>query len=207
VGVLLGGILTKYLGWEWIFFINVPVGAIAFLLAPRYVRESRGERTASFDLPGAVTVTAGIALLVYAVSNAPNHGWGPGWPISRLTAAAVLLAAFLLIEWKAKDPLMPFSIFRIRTIAGANVCSAILGAVTFANFFILTLYVQQVLGSSALKAGLTFAATAVTAVLWAGVSQALVTKVGPKLILGAGFVAWAVAMYLYSRIPVDGSYA
>ena len=207
VGVLLGGILTKYLGWEWIFFINVPVGAIAFLLAPRYVRESRGERSASFDLPGAVTVTAGIALLVYAVSNAPNHGWGSGWTISRLIAAAVLLAAFLLIEWKAKDPLMPFSIFRVRTIAGANVCSAILGAVTFANFFILTLYVQQVLGYSALKAGLTFAATAVTAVLWAGVSQALVTKVGPKLILGAGFVAWAVAMYLYSRIPVDGSYA
>jgi EmrB/QacA subfamily drug resistance transporter len=207
VGVLAGGILTKYLGWEWIFYVNVPVGITAFLLAPRYVRESRGEGAASFDAPGAVSVTASIALLVYAVSEAPNHGWGSGWTISRLIAAAVLLGVFLVIESRSKDPLMPFSIFRIRTIAGANVCSAILGAVTFANFFILTLYVQQVLGYSALKAGVTFAATAVTAVLWAGVSQALVTKVGPKLILGAGFIAWAVAMFLYTRIPVDGSYA
>jgi EmrB/QacA subfamily drug resistance transporter len=206
VGVLAGGVLTKYLGWEWIFFVNVPVGVVAFLLAPRFVRESRGERTTSPDIAGAISVTASIALLVYAVSEAPNHGWGSGWTISRLIAAAVLFVAFLVIESRAKDPLMPFSIFRIRTIAGANVCSAILGAVTFANFFILTLYVQQVLGYSALKTGLTFAATALTAVLWAGVSQALVTKIGPKTVLILGFVAFIVAMFLYAQIPSDGSY-
>ncbi len=156
VGVLAGGMLTKYLGWEWIFFVNVPVGITAFLLAPRLVRESRAERTVSPDVAGAVTVTAGIALLVYAVSNAPSHGWGSGWTLVRMIAAAVLLIAFLVIEARTKDPLMPFSIFRIRTVAGANVCSFLLGAVTFSNFFILTLYVQQVLDYSALKAGLTF---------------------------------------------------
>ena len=153
VGVLAGGLLTTYLGWEWIFYVNVPVGIIAFVLAPRYVRESRGETTNSFDLPGAITVTAGIALLVYAVANAPNHGWESSWTIIRLALAAVLLVAFLVIESRSKDPLMPFSIFRIRTVTGANVCSALLGAVTFSNFFILTLYVQQVLHYSALKTG------------------------------------------------------
>jgi MFS family permease len=142
------GVLTKYAGWEWIFFINIPVGVIAFLLAPRYVRESRDERVTKPDIAGAVTVTAGIALLVYAVSSAPIHGWGSGWVITRLIVAAALILGFLVIEARAKDPLMPFSIFRIRTVAGANVTAFMLGAVTFSNFFVLTLYVQQVLGYS-----------------------------------------------------------
>ena len=128
------------------------------------------------DVAGAVTVTAGLALLVYAVSKAPDHGWGSGWTLSRLAIAAVLLVAFLVIESRAKDPLMPFSIFRVRTVAGANVAGLLLGGVVFANFFILTLYVQQVLGYSALKTGITFVATAGSAVLWAGVAQALVTQ-------------------------------
>jgi EmrB/QacA subfamily drug resistance transporter len=207
VGVLAGGVLTKYLGWEWIFFVNVPVGVIAFLLAPRYVRESREEQTTSFDVGGAVTVTAGIALLVYAVSNAPTHGFGSGWVLSRLAVALVLLIAFLVIESRVKDPLMPFSIFRIRTVAGANVCSALLGAVTFSNFFVLTLWVQRVLGYSALKTGLTFAATAVSAVLWAGLAQWLVTKIGAKIVMLAGFVAFAVGILWYTQLPVDASFA
>jgi EmrB/QacA subfamily drug resistance transporter len=206
VGVLAGGILTKYLGWEWIFFVNVPVGVIAFLLAPRVVRESREKRDHSQDYAGAVTVTAGLALLVYAVSKAPDHGFGSAWTLSRLAVAAALLIVFCVIEARAKDPLMPFSIFRIRTIAGANVIGLLLGAVVFANFFILTLYVQQVLGWSALETGLTFLATAGTAVLWAGVAQALVTRVGVKPILVIGFVATIVGMYWYTRVPVDGSY-
>ncbi len=159
VGVLLGGVLTKYLGWEWIFFINVPVGMIAFALTPRLVKESRSDRESSPDIAGAVTVTAGIALLVYAVSNAPAHGWGNGWTLSRLVAALLLLAAFLAIETRVRFPLMPFSIFRVRTIAGANMTGVLLGAVTFSNFFVLTLYVQQVLHYSALKAGVTFFAS------------------------------------------------
>jgi EmrB/QacA subfamily drug resistance transporter len=206
VGVLAGGVLTKYAGWEWIFFVNVPVGAAAFLLAPRFVRESRTDRDTSQDVAGAVTVTAGLALLVYAVSKAPDHGWSSGWTLARLAAAAVLLAAFLVIESRAKDPLMPFRIFRVSTVAGANVAGLLLGAVTFANFFVLTLYVQNVLGWSALKTGLTFIATAGTAILWAGFAQALVTRIGAKTVMLVGFAAMTGGMVWYTQIPVHASY-
>jgi EmrB/QacA subfamily drug resistance transporter len=206
VGVLAGGILTKYLGWEWIFFVNVPVGIAAFVLCRRFVRESRSEVESSFDWGGAVTVTAGLALLVYGVSTAPDHGWGSAATILRLVGAAALLVAFLVIESRARDPLMPFSIFRVRTVAGANVAGVLLGAVVFANFFVLTLYVQQVLGWSALKTGLTFLATAGTAVLWAGLAQALVTRIGVKPIMAIGFVAMIAGMLWYTQIPVDASY-
>jgi EmrB/QacA subfamily drug resistance transporter len=206
VGVLAGGVLTKSFGWEWIFFVNVPVGIAAFALCRRFVRESRSERERSQDWAGAVTVTAGLALLVYAVSQAPDHGWGSAWTITRLVAAALLLLAFVAIETRTKDPLMPFRIFRVRTVAGANVAGFLLGAVVFANFFILTLYVQQVLGWSALRTGVTFIATAGSAVVWAGLAQALVTKVGPKPIMAIGFVAMTLGMLWYTQIPVDGSY-
>jgi EmrB/QacA subfamily drug resistance transporter len=206
VGVLAGGVLTKYFGWEWIFFVNVPVGIASFLLALRYVHESRAEREMKPDWAGAVTVTAGLALLVYAVSKAPDHGWSSGWTISRLAAAAILLGAFLLIEARAKDPLMPFHIFRVRTVAGANVAGLLLGAVIFANFFVLTLYVQGVLGWSALRTGVTFIATAGSAVLWAGVAQALVTRLGPKLVMAVGFVAIIASLVVYTQIPVHASY-
>ena len=206
VGVLAGGILTKYLGWEWIFFVNVPVGVDALALAPRFVRESRSERTTSPDVAGAVTITAGLALLVYGVSEAPSHGWTSSWTISRLVVAGVLLIAFLVVEGRAKDPLMPFRIFRVRTVAGANVAGLLLGGVVFANFFLLTLYVQQVLGWSALRTGFTFVATAGTAVLWAGLAQALVTRIGPKVVMAIGFVAMTGGMLWYAQVPVHASY-
>ena len=206
VGVLAGGILTKYLGWEWIFFVNVPVGIAAFVLCRRFVRESRSDRESSPDWAGAVTVTAGLALLVYGVSSAPSDGWTSAATILRLGGAVLLLLAFLFIEARAKYPLMPFRIFRVRTVAGANVAGFLLGAVVFANFFILTLYVQQVLGWSALKTGFTFVATAGSAVLWAGVAQALVTKVGPKPIMAVGFVAMIAGMLWYTQIPPDASF-
>jgi EmrB/QacA subfamily drug resistance transporter len=206
VGVLAGGVLTKYLGWEWIFFVNVPVGVIAFLLTPRLVRESRAERKSSPDIAGAVTVTGGIALLVYAVSNAPTHGWISAWTLGRLALTVVLLIAFLVIESRVRDPLMPFSIFRIRTVTGANVSAVLLGAVTFSNFYVLTLYVQQVLHYSALRTGLTFAATAGSAVAWAGLAQMLVTRIGVKPVMTAGFVAMTIGMVLYTQVPVHGSF-
>jgi EmrB/QacA subfamily drug resistance transporter len=206
VGVLAGGVLTKYLGWEWIFFVNVPVGVAALVLCTRFVRESRSDRHTTPDWAGAVTVTGGLALLVYAVSKAPEHGWTSGWTIARLAAAAALLVAFLVIEARVRHPLMPFDIFRVRTVAGANIAGLLLGAVVFANFFVLTLYVQNVLGWSALKTGLTFVATAGTAVLWAGLAQALVTKIGPKPVMAAGFIAMAAGMLWYTQIPVDASY-
>jgi len=207
VGVLAGGILTKYAGWEWIFFVNVPVGVLAFVLATRYVHESKAQRVPTPDWAGALTVTAGIALLVYAVSNAPAHGWGSAWTLTRLVVAAVLLIAFLVIESRAKDPLMPFHIFRVRTVAGANVAGLLLGAMIFANFFILTLYVQNVLGWSPLKTGITFIATAGSAVLWAGIAQALVTRIGVMIVTAIGFAAMIVALVLYTQVPVHGSYA
>ncbi len=172
--------LTKYFGWEWIFFVNVPVGIIAFALAPRFVRESRVERESSQDVGGAMTVTAGLALLVYAISKAPDHGWSSGWTMLSAGDRGGVARAFLVIEARAKDPLMPFQIFRVRHVAGANIAGLLLGGALFANFFILTLYVQQVLGWSALKTGFTFVATAGTAVLWAGIAQALVTRIGVK---------------------------
>ena len=207
VGVLAGGVLTKYLGWEWIFFVNVPVGVTAFLLAPRFVRESRVERDSTVDVAGAIAVTTGLGLLVYAVSNAPAHGWTSSWTLLRLAIAVVLLAAFLVIESRAKDPLMPFRIFRVSTVAGANVAGLLLGAITFSNFFILTLYVQNVLGWSALKTGVTFVVTAGTAVLWAGVAQALTTRIGAKVVMLIGFAAMAAGMIWYAQVPVHASFA
>jgi EmrB/QacA subfamily drug resistance transporter len=207
VGVLAGGVLTKYLGWEWIFFVNVPVGALALALAPRFVRESRSDREHSNDIAGAITITAGLALLVYAVSEAPTHGWETSWTISRLAVAAALLIAFLLVESRVKDPLMPFRIFKVRTVAGANVAGLLVGGIVFANFFLLTIYVQNVLHWSALKTGLTFVATAGTAIIWAGVAQALVTRIGVKVVMAVGFAALIAGMAWYTQIPANASYA
>src|SRR5579885_3522003 len=190
VGVLAGGILTKYLGWEWIFFVNVPVGALAFAAAPRFVRESRSDREKTQDWAGAVAVTAGLALLVYGVSKAPDYGWTSARTIASLAVAVVLLVAFLAIEGRARDPLMPFAIFRIRTVAGANVAGLLLGAVTFSNFFLLTLFVQQVLHWSALKTGLTFVST-----------------IGAKTVMAIGFLATIAGLAWYTQIPVHASYA
>jgi EmrB/QacA subfamily drug resistance transporter len=208
VGVLAGGVLTKYLGWEWIFFVNVPVGALVLLLTPRIVPESRregGER--NYDALGAVLVSGGLALLVYTISRAPDVGWATARTILLLVASVALLAAFLVNERRVSDPLMPFHIFRVRTVTGANVVGLLLGAVLFANFFLLTLYVQNVLGYSALRTGVTFVATAGTAVLAAGVAQALTTKLGPKPVIAVGLLLLTGGMIWYSQIPVHGSYA
>ena len=206
-GVLFGGILTKYLGWEWIFFVNVPVGALVFALTPIFVPESRADMPdRRFDAAGAVTVTGGLALLVYAISKAPDVGWGSARTILLLIASGVILAAFVLIELRGRAPLMPFSIFRIRSVLGANVVGFLLGAVIFANFLVLTLYVQQVLGWSALKTGVTFLATAGTTVIWAGVAQALTTRFGPRPVIVTGLLVLAASMVSYTRIPVDGHY-
>ncbi|TML62014.1 MAG: DHA2 family efflux MFS transporter permease subunit [Actinobacteria bacterium] len=206
-GVLFGGILTKYLGWAWIFFVNVPVGALVFALTWPLVPESRaqlGHRR--FDAAGAVAVTGGLALLVYAISKAPDVGWGSARTILFLLASVALLAAFTLWELRTEAPIMPFRIFRIRSLAAANVVGFLLGAVIFANFFVLTLYVQQVLGWSALKTGLTFLATAGTTVIWAGVSQALVTRYGTRPVLVLGMLVLAASLGWYTQIPVGGHY-
>jgi EmrB/QacA subfamily drug resistance transporter len=207
VGVLAGGILTKYAGWEWIFFVNVPVGAAVVLAAPRIIRESRVQAASRhFDPLGAVTITSGLALFVYALSRAPFDGWGSARTILLILASVALVGVFVWIERTVDDPLVPFQIFSVRTVAGANVVGALLGAALFANFFVLTLYVQNVLGYSALRTGITFLATAGTAVLAAGVAQALVTRAGVKPILAIGLVLMTLGMLWYTQIPVHGSY-
>src|SRR5213082_3293370 len=206
-GVLFGGILTKYLGWQWIFYVNVPVGALVLGVTLPFVPESRadlGHRR--FDAAGAITVTGGLALLVYAISKAPDVGWGSARTILLLIAAVAILAVFTAIELRSRAPLMPFRIFRIRSLLAANVVGFLLGAVIFANFLVLTLYVQQVLGWSALKTGVTFLATAGTTVIWAGVAQALVTRFGPRPVMVLGLLVLAVSMGYYTQIPVHGHY-
>ena len=207
VGVLLGGVLTDYLSWRWIFFVNVPVGVLVLLVTTSIVPESRVEGVKRhYDALGAVLVSSGLALLVYAIAEAPNVGWGTARTILLLIAAGALLVAFLVNERRVTDPLMPFHIFRVRTVAGANAVGFLLGAVIFANFFLLTLYVQGVLHYSPLKAGLTFLATAGTAVLAAGAAQALTTRFGAKPIIVIGLVLLTAAMVWYSQIPVDGKF-
>jgi len=206
-GVLFGGILTKYLGWQWIFYVNVPVGGLVFGLTLPFVPESRAELGhRRFDAAGAITVTGGLALLVYAISKAPDVGWGSARTILLLLASVAILAVFVLIELRSRAPLMPFRIFRLRSLLAANVVGFLLGAVIFADFLVLTLYVQQVLGWSALKTGVTFLATAGTTVIWAGVAQALTTRFGPRPVIVAGLVVLAASMGYYTQIPVHGHF-
>jgi EmrB/QacA subfamily drug resistance transporter len=207
-GVLFGGILVKYLGWEWIFFVNVPVGVLVLALTPSIVRESRAPDIGrNFDVIGASSVTGGLALLVYAISKAPVDGWGHTKTIVPLVVAAALIVFFVAWEARVKNPLMPLSIFRIRTLAGANTVGALLGASIFADFFLLTLYVQNVLHYSPLKTGITFLATAGTVVIVAGLAQWLSTRLGPKPVMVTGMVLNTIALVWYAQIPVHGTYA
>jgi EmrB/QacA subfamily drug resistance transporter len=206
-GVLFGGILTKYLGWEWIFFVNVPVGALVLLLTLRFVPESTaGLAHRRFDAAGAITITSSLAIFVYAISKAPDDGWSSARTILLLLASGALAGISILIESRSSAPLVPLSIFKLRSLLGANVVGFLLGAVIFANFFVLTLYVQQVLGWSALQTGVAFLATAGTVVIWAGVAQALATRYGPMPVIVIGMLVLAASLLWYTQIPVDGHF-
>ncbi len=205
-GVLLGGVLTDALSWEWIFFVNIPVGLAALALTPVLLGESRDLRTRSFDVPGAVTVTAGLVALVYAVTQGQSQGWGSFETIGIFVVSAVLLVAFLVWESRAAEPLMPFSIFRLRTVTGANVAGLILGTAIFAMFLMLTLYMQQVLGYSAMKTGVAYLAVAGTAILWSAVAAQLVNRVGVKPVLVSGMTALSAGLIYFTQVSVGGSY-
>jgi EmrB/QacA subfamily drug resistance transporter len=207
IGVILGGVLVEYAGWRWIFFINVPIGALAFLLVMAFVRESRAADLARhFDIQGAVTVTASLLLFVYALTRAPEIGWASGQTIGFLVGSAVLMALFLFIESKSKSPLVPLGIFGRRTITGANTLGLILGTAIFGMFFLLSLYMQQVLGFSPLKTGVGYLAIALTIIVIAGLSQALVTRLGVRPVLMTGLVLLSVGLLYFTWISADGSY-
>jgi len=206
-GVLLGGALTSALSWSWIFFINVPAGVLVLTLSPWLLRESRADLAhRHFDFAGAATITGGLMLLVYAMTRATEHGWATFTTVGLLTASAALIAAFLVVEARSKAPLLPMRIFRLRTLAASNASGLLMGAAVFSQFFLLTLYMQQVLHYSALKTGVAYIALTVTIVLFSAVSQALVTRVGIRPILSAGLALTAASIVLFARLPVNGHY-
>jgi EmrB/QacA subfamily drug resistance transporter len=206
-GLITGGLLTRYAGWEYIFYLNVPVGAAGLLLAPRIVPESRlaGVRR-RFDPLGAITVTGGLLLLVYTISNAPAAGWGSARTVTLLAVSAALLAAFLVTEARAAAPLMPLRIFRLPMVAVSNAVGLLLGASFFAFIFIGTLYLQQVLHYSALQAGVAWLATSVTSVALAGLSQKLVTLISPGPVMAAGMALIAGGILWATQVPVHGHF-
>jgi EmrB/QacA subfamily drug resistance transporter len=205
-GVLLGGVFTELLSWSWIFFVNVPVGATALLLTPFLLSESRDANIRSFDVPGAVLVTGGLSSLVYAITQAGNVGWLAGRTVGTFAAAVILIAAFVAWEQRHAEPLMRLGIFRIRTVAGANVAGFILGTALFSMFLMLTLYMQNVLGYSPLQAGVAYLAVAGGAIVWSALAAQLVTRLGVKPVLVAGMVSLTAGLVYFTQIDVQGSY-
>jgi EmrB/QacA subfamily drug resistance transporter len=206
-GVLLGGVLTSYLHWSWIFFINVPVGIAAIALAPVLLKESRADLPhRHFDLAGSASITGGLMLLVYALTRASGDGWGAPLTIGLLAGAAALVAAFVAIESRTAYPLLPLRLFRLPTLAAANVTMAIVGAVTFSEFFVLTLYVQDVLRYSAVQSGVAFVAFALTVVVTSNLAQLIVGRIGVRATLTAGLVMTTVSVAFLTRLPEHGHY-
>ena len=186
-GVLLGGVLVDLLSWPWIFYVNVPVGIISLIAAPILLAESRDERESSFDVLGALLVTSGLSILVLGITKGHDWGWASGRTIGVFAAAAVLLVGLHRARSRARaHPLMPFSIFRLQTLTAANIVMFIMGTALFSMFLMLTLYMQQVLHFSPLKTGVGYLAVAGTAIIWANVAAAAVTRVGvkPTLVIG-----------------------
>jgi EmrB/QacA subfamily drug resistance transporter len=206
-GVLLGGVLTSYLSWSWIFFVNLPVGAAVLAATPFLLRESRAELShRHFDVAGAVSITSGLMLLVYAITRASEHGWNERTTVGLLAAAAALVVGFVAIESRSPAPLLPLRIFRRRTLGAANVTMFTIGAVAFAQFFLLTLYLQEVLGYSAIQTGVAFVAITLTIAVASNVGQALTTRLGVRRVLTSGMLLTAAAGILYAQMPVDGRY-
>jgi EmrB/QacA subfamily drug resistance transporter len=206
-GVLLGGALTSALSWSWIFFINVPVGIAVMAVSPLLLRESKADlEHRNFDVAGAATITSGLMLLVYAMTRATQHGWATTETIGLLIASGALIASFFLVELRSKAPLLPLRIFRLRTLAASNVAGLLMGGAIFSQFFLLTLYMQEVLHYSAIRTGVAYIGLTVTIVAFSGVAQALVTRLGVRRVLPFGLALSAVALILFARLPVHGHY-
>jgi EmrB/QacA subfamily drug resistance transporter len=204
-GVLLGGVLTSGLSWRWVLFVNVPIGLLCATLAPRLLVESRNEdERRSFDVLGALTVTGGLVLFVYALVDTATVGWGSFATWSKLAGAIVLLIAFVVVERRHPHPLVQFSIFRLRTLRGANVVGLLIGMSLFSMFFFISLYLQEVLHDSALTAGVSYLPLAVVIIISAGAASELVTRVGFKPVLIFGQLCIAGGLLWFSQVQAVG---
>ncbi len=207
-GLLLGGILTDIASWRWVFFVNVPVGIVTALLALRYVAESRMDVAhRSYDIAGAVTVTAGLVVLVYAIVKAQAFGWGSARTLGLGALALVLLTAFVAIERRSKAPLMRLGIFRIRTLTVADTALLLVASGMFGMFFFASLYVQEILGYSPLRAGLAFLPVSAGIVIGAGLAQQLIKRLGVRMVSIVGITLATAGMVVLTQLPVHGSYA
>ena len=206
-GVLLGGVLTEYAGWPWIFYVNLPVGIAALAATPFLLHESRGFlQHRHFDLAGAATVTGGLMLLVYGLIYGGQHPWGSPETIGLLVGAAALLAAFVAIEWRSPAPLLPLRLFRSPSLSAANATMVTIGALAFGNFFLVTLYLQDVLRFSAIETGVAFIAITLSIGTFSNVGQYLATRIGVRRVLSVGLVLASASILLYARMPADGHY-
>ncbi|MBK5305362.1 MAG: MFS transporter [Frankiaceae bacterium] len=207
LGLILGGVLTEYGSWRWVLFVNVPVAVLAFLGAERFVPESKDETAQGFDVPGAVLVTAGLMALVFALVKGNEYGWSSGKTIGTLALAAVLLAAFVVVQQQVKSPLVPFRLFKSRSLTGADIGAVFVGAGIFAMFFFMILWMQVVNGWSPIKAGLAFLPMPVLIGMSAGISAQLLGKIGPRPLLTTGPLVAALGMFtLGLRLEPDSSY-
>jgi MFS family permease len=206
IGLLLGGVLTSSLSWRWVFFVNIPIGVIAAVAALVVISESRDPEVGGFDVPGAVTITAGIGALVFALVRSSVWGWTSTRTIGLFLASAVLIGLFLVIEKRTRHPLVHLSLFRNRTLDGANIGMLLTGAGLFGVFFFITLYVQQIHGYSPIKAGLAFLPISAVIVLSAGLGSRILARVGPRLVLVGGLTTAAAGMALLTRISPTASY-
>jgi EmrB/QacA subfamily drug resistance transporter len=206
-GVLLGGVLTDALSWEWVLFVNVPIGLVAAALAPALLADTRDtDRHRSFDAAGAVAITAGLSILVYGLVDAEDAGWGSTQTVGLLAAAVLLIATFVFIESRTPSPLVPFRIFRLRTLTASNVIGLLIGMSLFSMFFFVSLYMQNVLEFDALKTGLAYLPLALTIIVTAGVASQLVTRLGFKPVLMLGLLLVAVGLVWFGQVSVGGSY-
>jgi EmrB/QacA subfamily drug resistance transporter len=207
VGLILGGVLTQAFSWPWIFFVNVPVGIVGFVLSWRLIPESRDEHALqAFDIAGAVSVTSGLMALVYAIVQAETKGWTSSTTIGFFAASVVLLTAFIVIELRSKAPLVRLSIFRIRSLATANIVMFLVASGMFAMFFFNTLYIQRVLGYGPLKAGLAFLPFTAGIMVSAGLASQFAPKIGVRPVAAVGMLVSSAGMLLLTQLPVHGTY-
>ncbi|WP_163507328.1 DHA2 family efflux MFS transporter permease subunit [Fodinicola acaciae] len=205
-GVLLGGVLTSSLSWRWVFLVNVPVLIVVAVLTLRRVSATRSPTRASLDPWGAVTVTAGIGLLILGIVDSNQYGWGSPWTLSPLAAATILLVAFVLVESRHPAPLVPLGVFARRNVTGGAICALLLASTMLGTFFFLSLYLQQVLAFSAVQNGVAFLPFAIAVMVSAGMSARLVTTLGFKPLLMAGFGLLVAALLWLAQVHLAGSY-